>query len=494
MVDHNRKLIGFVSLKNLILSRRSATIEDIMQRDVIFGRVDEDQETVARQIDKYDLLALPIVDSTGRLVGIVTHDDAMDILRQEQTEDMLKFGGVSPDPEADTAPYWQSTVVSVFRRRIKWLLMLFLAENFTYPVLKTFEWTTDNNHVPALEFFLPLLLGHRRQRRQPDRGDGDPRPGAGRDQGPRRLARAAQEWLTGLLLGLMLGAVGILLRPLLSRPALGRLGRRRPGSPGHLHVGQYDRRPGAAGCPPPGHRPGRDLGPVHQHPGRCHRTGHLLHDRHPAAGADAMRDHTRARILSRSVDPAEARGEYPVEAWRILALSIGGVAGVNARYWLGVWINRWAGSQFPWATFCHQRLGVIRDRLPDRAAGPMVAALASPPHDPRRLPGRLHDVLDLRLRIRHAVATRRAGLQPGLHDGERRGGLRRRGARRRDRGIVQPTWMAACHETIDRVGVAASSPRRDSERTIFRVPRWIVHLAGNPSLADGPVRPRGPNP
>ena len=111
VVDHNRKLIGFVSLKNLILSRRSATIEDIMQRDVIFGRVDEDQETVARQIDKYDLLALPIVDSTGRLVGIITHDDAMDILRQEQTEDMLKFGGVSPDPEADTAPYWQSTVI-----------------------------------------------------------------------------------------------------------------------------------------------------------------------------------------------------------------------------------------------------------------------------------------------------------------------------------------------------------------------------------------------
>jgi magnesium transporter len=159
VVDHNRRLIGFVSLKRLILSRRSAVIEDIMQRNVIFGRVDEDQETVARQIDKYDLLALPIIDGTDRLVGIITHDDAMDILRQEQTEDILKFGGVSPDPEADTAPYWQSTVVTVVRRRIKWLLMLFIAENFTYPVLHYYQWTTEEAHFPALELFIPLLIG-----------------------------------------------------------------------------------------------------------------------------------------------------------------------------------------------------------------------------------------------------------------------------------------------------------------------------------------------
>ena len=86
---------------------------------------------------------MPIVDSGDRLVGIITHDDAMDILRQEQTEDLLKFGGVSPDPEADTAPYWQSTVIDVVRRRIKWLLMLFIAENLTYPVLEYYNWTID---------------------------------------------------------------------------------------------------------------------------------------------------------------------------------------------------------------------------------------------------------------------------------------------------------------------------------------------------------------
>ena len=91
--------------------RRSARIEDIMQRDVIFARVDEDQESVARQIDKYDLIAIPVVDATDMLVGIVTHDDAMDILRQEQTEDILAFGGVSADAEADDEPYWQGRIV-----------------------------------------------------------------------------------------------------------------------------------------------------------------------------------------------------------------------------------------------------------------------------------------------------------------------------------------------------------------------------------------------
>ncbi len=209
VVDHNRRLIGFVSLKNLILSRRSALIEDIMQRDVIFGRLDEDQESAARQIDKYDLLALPIVDSTGRLVGIITHDDAMDILRQEQTEDILKFGGVSADPEADTAPYWQSTVIDVVRRRIKWLLMLFVAENLTYPVLHYYDWMTDDNHFPALVFFLPLLLGTGGNAGSQTVGTiirgmalGEIK---GRDAGKVLL----REWLVGLCLGLVLGTAGL---------------------------------------------------------------------------------------------------------------------------------------------------------------------------------------------------------------------------------------------------------------------------------------------
>ena len=210
VVDHNRRLIGFVSLKNLILSRRSALIEDIMQRDVIFGRLDEDQETAARQIDKYDLLALPIVDSTGRLVGIITHDDAMDILRQEQTEDILKFGGVSPDPEADTAPYWQSTVIDVVRRRIKWLLMLFLAENLTYPVVRYYKWTTDDNHFPALEFFIPLMLGTGGNAGSQTVGTIIRGMALGEIKGRDAWRVLLREWLIGLFLGLMLGTAGLL--------------------------------------------------------------------------------------------------------------------------------------------------------------------------------------------------------------------------------------------------------------------------------------------
>jgi len=208
VVDHNRRLIGFVSLKRLILARRSAVIEEIMQRDVIFGRVDEDQESVARQIDKYDLLALPITDGDDRIVGIVTHDDAMDILRQEQTEDILKFGGVSPDPEADTAPYWQSGVLSVVRRRIKWLMLLFLAENFTTPVMEHFQWTMTRDRAPALVFFMALLTGTGGNAGSQTVGTVIRGLALGEIKLSHTLSVVAREWLTGLCLGLMLGTTG----------------------------------------------------------------------------------------------------------------------------------------------------------------------------------------------------------------------------------------------------------------------------------------------
>ena len=110
-----------------------------MQRDVIFARVDEDQESVARQIAKYDLIAIPVVDAADMLVGIITHDDAMDILRQEQTEDILAFGGVSKDAEADDESYWQGRIDEAVRRRIGWLLLLFLAGTITRYVVHVLQ-------------------------------------------------------------------------------------------------------------------------------------------------------------------------------------------------------------------------------------------------------------------------------------------------------------------------------------------------------------------
>lgn len=209
VVDHNRRLIGFISLKRLILSRRSAIIEETMQRDVIFARVGDDQESVARKIDKYDLLALPIIDAEDRLVGIVTHDDALDILRREQTEDMLKFGGVSPDPEADNIPYWQSGITSVVRRRIKWLLLLFLAENFTYPVLHYFQWVNEPEHYPALVLFVPLLIGTGGNAGSQTVSTVIRGLALGEIKIANSLRVLGREWLTGVLLGLILGSVGV---------------------------------------------------------------------------------------------------------------------------------------------------------------------------------------------------------------------------------------------------------------------------------------------
>lgn len=208
VVDDKRKLLGFVTLKRLILAKPSARIEDVMQRDLISARVDEDQEIVAKKIEEYDMIAIPIVDASDMLVGIVTHDDAMDILRREQTEDILKFGGVSPDPEADDAPYWQGSPLVSVRRRIKWLVMLFLAENFTYPVLKHFQWITDRSYFPSLELFIPLLIGTGGNAGSQTVGTIIRGLALGEIQRKDAFRVLAREALTGLFLGILLGSFG----------------------------------------------------------------------------------------------------------------------------------------------------------------------------------------------------------------------------------------------------------------------------------------------
>lgn len=208
VVDAQRKLIGFVSLKKLILSRPPAKIESIMKRDVIVARIDEDQELVARQIAKYDLLAIPVVDASDMLLGIITHDDALDILRQEQTEDILAFGGVSKDAEADDESYWQGRIGEAVRRRIGWLLMLFLAGTITRYVIHAFHWMDDR--FPHLEFeaFVPLLIGTGGNAGSQTVGTiirglalGEIQPG----DAPRVVMKEA---ITGILLGLLLGFLG----------------------------------------------------------------------------------------------------------------------------------------------------------------------------------------------------------------------------------------------------------------------------------------------
>ena len=217
VVDHKRRLIGFVSLKRLILSRRAAVIEDIMQRDVILARVDEDQETVARQIDKYDLLAIPVVDASDQLVGIITHDDAMDILRQEQTEDILAFGGVSRDAEANQESYWRGRIVEAVRRRIGWLLLLFIAGTLTSHVSHFFKGV--QLALPDLIDFVPLLIGTGGNAGSQTVGTIIRALALGEIQRSDGLRVLYREWLTGLLMGIVLGAIGFAYTYVLHRNA-----------------------------------------------------------------------------------------------------------------------------------------------------------------------------------------------------------------------------------------------------------------------------------
>ncbi len=208
VVDESRKLLGIVSLKRLILARPQSRITEIMQRDPILARVDDDQESVARTIDKYDLFAIPVVDATGMLVGIVTHDDAMDILRREQTEDILAFGGVTVDPEVDDIPYWQGSVYRSVRRRVNWLLLLFLAETLTGSVSRHYEWVEEAS--PHLHHFTPLLIGTGGNAGSQAVGTIIRGLALGEIVFSQTMSVVFREWITGTVLGLILGAVGFL--------------------------------------------------------------------------------------------------------------------------------------------------------------------------------------------------------------------------------------------------------------------------------------------
>lgn len=122
VVDADHRLVGFVSLRKLILSRTTQHVTDIMQDDIIYVTVDDDQEDVARKIEKYDLLALPVVNAQMTLVGIITHDDALDILRQEQQEDVEKFMAIGGKHSA--REYLSTPVFRHFRNRAIWILPL----------------------------------------------------------------------------------------------------------------------------------------------------------------------------------------------------------------------------------------------------------------------------------------------------------------------------------------------------------------------------------
>jgi magnesium transporter len=209
IIDAHRKLLGFVSLPQLILARPNARLEDIMNDDVILGRVEDDQGEVASKIERYDLYALPIVDDSDHMVGIVTHDDAMDILRQEQGESILAFGGVSsPTAEQADYDYWRTGIGSSVRRRLTWLLPLFLSGTLTGWVLESFKWV--DVMIPSLAVFVPLLIGTGGNAGSQAVGTIIRALAVGEVTFADAFRVLLREWLTGLLLGMLLGALGFL--------------------------------------------------------------------------------------------------------------------------------------------------------------------------------------------------------------------------------------------------------------------------------------------
>ncbi len=148
-------LLGAVSLRDLVMADLDRPVSEVMRRKPVTVTALEDQESVAQKIAKYNLLAVPVVEKDGTVVGFVTVDDVIDVLIEEQTEDVLKMAGI--EPGALDRPYFDNAILTVVRKRIGWLLLLFVAETFTGTVLRHYE--DELAAVVALAFFIPLLIG-----------------------------------------------------------------------------------------------------------------------------------------------------------------------------------------------------------------------------------------------------------------------------------------------------------------------------------------------
>ncbi len=151
VIDNQRKLIGVITLKDLLMNPYETVISEIMDDNVIQVTTTEDREDVSQIFTKYDLLALPVVDSENRLVGIVTVDDAVDVMEQEATEDIQKMAAMAPSEK----PYLKTSVFTLARNRIVWLMVLMVSSMCTGGILSTYE--AAFAAVPLLVTFIPML-------------------------------------------------------------------------------------------------------------------------------------------------------------------------------------------------------------------------------------------------------------------------------------------------------------------------------------------------
>ncbi len=153
VVDEHMKMRGFVTLKDLIMAEPSTLIKDILNEDFVYAEVYEDRESVAVKIEKYDMVAIPVLNSLKQLAGIVRHDEAIDVIRAEHTEDLEKFMGIVPDPEemnySETSPFQH------FRKRIIWLASLSILGLLTGMIIHSFEEAISTLVVLAL--YMPMV-------------------------------------------------------------------------------------------------------------------------------------------------------------------------------------------------------------------------------------------------------------------------------------------------------------------------------------------------
>ena len=154
VTEKDKTLMGLVTVKDLLLAEDDEMkIEDIMITNMIFVTTQTDQEEVARMFSKYNFIALPVVDGEGRMVGIVTFDDAMDVMEEEATEDMELMSGITPSEKS----YLRSSAFELFKNRVPWLMLMMVSATFTGLIITSFEGALAAQ--VALTAFIPMLMG-----------------------------------------------------------------------------------------------------------------------------------------------------------------------------------------------------------------------------------------------------------------------------------------------------------------------------------------------
>ena len=155
VVDKDMQLIGFVSLKDLIMAAPAEQVASFLHENFVYAEVNNDREYVAQQVEKYDLVAIPILNEEKQLVGIVRYDDAMDVIRAEETEDMEKFMGIISNE--DTSDYLKASSLQHFKKRVLWILGLFIASFLSEMIIHKHEALLARLTVLAL--YLPMIAG-----------------------------------------------------------------------------------------------------------------------------------------------------------------------------------------------------------------------------------------------------------------------------------------------------------------------------------------------